>query len=68
MEEPANLAEALADEIHRNGELLEAYKQIPSGGFGAAAITMDIRNAVSALADGDVIQMLRAYSAMKNNE
>ena len=68
MEEPANLAESLAYEIERNGELLEVYKQIPTGGFGAMTIASDIREAVAALASGDVIRELRAYEAMKNNE
>lgn len=67
-DEPANLAEALDYEINRNRELLDDYRKIPTGGFGATMIDRDIRNAVTALASGDVIQMLQAYSAMKNNE
>ncbi len=67
-DEPENLAEALDYEINRNRELLDDYKQIPTGAFGAHMIDRDIRSAVAALASGDVIQMLQAYSAMKNNE
>ena len=67
-DEPANLAEVLDYEINRNRELLDDYRKIPTGGFGASMIDLDIRHAVSALASGDVIQILRAYEAMKNNE
>lgn len=63
-----NLAEALAKEIQRNRDLLELYKEIPTGVFGAIMIDLDIKNAVDALASGDVIEMAQAYEAMKNNE
>jgi hypothetical protein len=64
----ANIAEALAKEIERNRELLEEYKKIPTGVFGAMMIDLDIKNAVEALASGDVIKILEAYEAMKDNE
>jgi hypothetical protein len=63
-----NMATALANEIGRNRELLEVYKKIPTGGFGAAMIDADIKFAISALASGDVIEILKAYERMKNNE
>ena len=63
-----NMATALAKEIERNRELLDAYKAIPTGGFGAAMIDADIKFAVSALASGDVIEIMKAYERMKNNE
>jgi len=63
-----NIAEALAKEIQRNRELLELYKAIPAGVFGATMIDLDIKNAIDALASGDVIEMLEAYEAMKDNE
>ena len=63
-----NIADALANEIQRNRELLEEYKKIPAGAFGAALIDLDIKNAVKALASGDVLEILQAYEAMKNNE
>jgi hypothetical protein len=65
---PGNLAEALAKEIERNRELLEEYKKIPTGAFGAMMINRDINNAIEALASGDVIQILLAYESIKNNE
>ena len=63
-----NIAEALANEIKRNFELLEEYKKIPTGTFGATMISQDIDNAVDALASGDVIEMLKAYEVMKGNK
>lgn len=63
-----NLSEALTKEIQRNRELLEMYKTIPTGVFGAIMIDADIKAAVNALATGDVVQMARAYEAIKDNE
>jgi len=63
-----NLAEALAQEIERNRKLLDEYRKIPTGVFGATMIDLDIKNAVEALASGDVIKILQAYEAIKDNE
>jgi hypothetical protein len=63
-----NLPEALAMEIERNRELLEEYKKIPGGVFGAMVISMAINNAVDALASGDVVEMMKAYEAIKDTE
>lgn len=63
-----NLAEALAKEIDRNRELLEEYKKIPTGVFGAMMIDQDIKAAVDALASGDVVKIAQAYEAIKDNE
>lgn len=63
-----NVAEALADEIERNRKLLELYKEIPTGAFGAMMIEYDIKNAVDALASGDVVKIVEAYEAIKDNE
>lgn len=63
-----NLAEALAKEIDRNRELLEEYKKIPTGIFGAMMIDQDIKAAVDALASGDVVKIAQAYEAIKDNE
>jgi hypothetical protein len=67
-EEPKNIAEAIALEIHRNRELLEVYRSLPTGAFGATTISIDIKNAVDALASGDVIKILQAYETLKKNE
>ena len=66
--EPKNMTEALLKEISRNRELLEEYRKIPTGWFGAAAIAADIKFAEAALASGDVIEVLKAYGRMENNE
>ena len=63
-----NIADALAKEIKRNQELLEAYRDIPTGAFGATMIKADIDFAVDALASGDVIEILKAYARMVNNK
>jgi hypothetical protein len=65
---PNNLPEAMAKEIQRNRELLEVYKGIRTGGFGAAMIDRDIKEGVAALASGDVIRILLAYESLKGNE
>jgi hypothetical protein len=64
-----NLPEALVREIERNRELLKEYKSIGvAGNFGARMIDYCINNAVEALASGDVIEMVKAYESMKENE
>jgi hypothetical protein len=63
-----NIAEASEQEIQRNRELLKLYEEIPTGKFGAMMIDSDIKNAVAALASGDVVKMIEAYNAMKDNE
>ena len=65
---PNNLPEAMAKEIQRNRELLDVYKTIPTGGFGARMIDLDIIEGVAALASGDVIRILRSYESLKGNE
>jgi hypothetical protein len=64
----SNLAEELPLEIKRNQELKEIYRDIPTGFIGASMIQLDIDLAVKAIADGDVIAMLRAYETLKGNE
>lgn len=64
-----SLGEALPREISRNVELLAVYKEIgPAGAFGALMIKSDIDRATEALASGDVVEMLAAYNAMKDNK
>lgn len=67
---PANVGDALVHEIQRNRELLELYNQLPGGAgqFGAMMINADINEAVEALASGDVVRILRAYTRIKDNE
>lgn len=64
-----NLAEGLIQELNRNRELLSEYKAIgPPGQFGATMIALDIKNAEKTQASGDVVEMLRCYESLKNNE
>ena len=65
---PNNLPEAMEKEIQRNRELVDVYKTIPTGGFGAMMIDRDIKEGVAALASGDVIRILRSYESLKGNE
>lgn len=63
-----NLVEGLQSEIKRNRELLDLYRSIPTGAFGAAMIERDINAAIDALGSGDIALMIKAYNGMKNNE
>lgn len=47
-----SLAEALPLEIKRCLELIEIYKTIPTGGFGAMMIRRDVDAAIKASAEG----------------
>lgn len=64
----SNVAEALEEEIARNRKLLELYKTIPTGAFGAMMIEKSISEAVDALASQDVVRIVTAYESIKNNE
>ena len=60
------LGDALPREIARCQELLIDYASIgPAGNFGVMMIRQDIAAGVKALAEGDVIAMLKAYEALK---
>lgn len=63
-----NVAEDLANEIDRNRKLLEVYKAIPTGAFGAKMIDAGIKRAIEALASGDAVEIIIAYEDMKSNE
>lgn len=63
-----NLAQGIVEELKRNRELLEQYKAIPAGAFGARLIQERIDNAEKAQGTGDVIEMLTAYEELKSTE
>ena len=63
-----NLIEGLLEEIERNEELARVYDIIPTGAFGATMIRIDIKRAREAIANGDVIEEMQVYEALKNNE
>jgi hypothetical protein len=62
------LGDALPQEIERNRRLLKAYEEIgPAGLFAHTLISQEIRAAEKAITDGDVVAMIRAYNALKDN-
>ncbi len=75
-----NLAEGLPAEIKRVQSLREdwlVYQKDAEGGPhggamsfapGLALMQMEIDEGVEALASGDVVRMLRAYTALKEND
>lgn len=60
------LADALPKEIERCQQLLVDYAAIgPAGAFASVMIRADIAAAHKAMMDGDVVEMIRAYEALK---
>jgi len=69
MSEVTSLGEALPLEIERCQEMLAQYVAIgPSGLFGAMMIRPALSKAIKALAEGDVVQMIRSYEELKTFE
>lgn len=64
----SNLISGLHKQLERNRELLKLYEEIPTGAFGAAMIKKDIEAGEKALADGDVVAMLRAFKALEESQ
>jgi hypothetical protein len=64
----SSVGEEILVELKRNRELLEVYKEIPTGAFGHMMISKDIDEAEKALAEGDVIAIIQAYEKLKGNE
>jgi hypothetical protein len=62
-----SLGTALPAEMARvRDQVLPAYLEIgPAGTFGAMMIRRDLDEATRALAEGDVVAMLRAYQKLK---
>jgi hypothetical protein len=70
MSTPDNLAEALPKEIDRVREVQDGFKalrQFPNTIVEPqiAMIERSIQNAIRACANGDVVEMLRAYQDLK---
>lgn len=56
-------------ELARVREVQSHYKEIgPAGMFGYAMIEQDIRAAEKAMAEGDVVAMIRAYKTLQETE
>jgi hypothetical protein len=65
------LATALPKEMARvRDELLPVYDALPDGvgRFAATMIRADLDRATKALAEGDVVEMLRVYETLKECE
>ena len=69
-EETLSLGEALPAEMARvRDEVLSAYLAIgQAGAFGAAMIRVDLDAAAKALAEGDVVEMIRCYQVLKEKQ
>ena len=63
-----NLLEGLQRELKRNIELLQIYKTIPTGGFGALIIKNKIEEAEKAIAEGDIVKMLNCYEDLQTSK
>jgi len=63
-----NLIEALQKELDRNKELLQLYKSIPTGMFGAMMIESKITEAEKAIASGDTVAMVHCLKELRNSE
>ncbi|MDQ0472821.1 hypothetical protein [Labrys wisconsinensis] len=61
-----SLGEALPKEMARvRDDLLPLYDAIPTGIFAATLMRRDLDRAAHALAEGDVVEMMRVYEDLK---
>ena len=60
-----NLIEGTMIEIKRCRELIEVYKEIPTGGFAIAMIEQAIFKAEKAIGEGDTVAMVRCCKELK---
>jgi len=63
-----NLVEGLQKELERNRELLQVYKTIKTGAFGAMSIEYEIKEAEKAMTEGDTVKMLACYKRLQKNQ
>lgn len=67
--QPASLGEALPREMTRvRDKVLPEYLAIPAGIFAATMMRASLDAAQRALAEGDVVAMLRCYEDLKGYE
>jgi len=66
--EDTNLFDGLNAELERAKELLDVYRSIPNGVFGAIIIDQTIEHAERSMHNNDVIEMIHAYKALQNLE
>jgi len=63
----ANIIDGIQEELRRNRELLELYKSIPTGVFGASIIQRRIDEGEASIASGDIVRMVRAYKELESS-
>jgi hypothetical protein len=65
-----NIMEGLLSEISRVRDIVTEYESLPSGAgmLAAAIMKSEIKQAEKAIATGDTIEMIYAYSKLKGNE
>jgi len=61
-----NLVEGLHNEICRVRDISKEYETVEQAVYARMLIRQDIIDAEKALASGDVVDMLHAYSKLKN--
>lgn len=59
------LGTELPKEMARVRELLPLYDAIPTGVFAATMMRADLDRAAKALAESDVVEMLRVYESLR---
>lgn len=62
------LGDALPREMARVREIVVAYSAIPNGHIAASLMRADLDAAARAMAEGDVVAMLRVYESLKGWE
>lgn len=60
-----SLGTALPAEMARVREIIPIYDSVPMGFIAASMMRADLDRAAKALAEGDVIEMLRVYESLK---
>ena len=63
-----NLMEGLQKELARNREILEMYKEIPTGVFGATTIQTAIDTAENAIANNNITAMVTSLAELQETE
>jgi hypothetical protein len=63
-----NLIEALQEEIKRVNEIIAEYEKFPSGIFAATMMKQSVKNAESAIAQMDTIEMIYALKDLQEYE
>lgn len=66
MDEMKTLGDELPKEMARVRELLPMYREIgPAGFFALSMMNNDLDRAARAMAEGNVVEMIRAYQSIK---